>query len=68
MVTVPPSESTMGGNDADEHFGSEVGIEELMSVAPEETGESEIQDIFDDLDTLNCKQKLVLKLVTSWLH
>ena len=50
VVTAPPSESTMGGNDADEPFGSEVGIEELMSIAPEETAESDNQDMFDDLD------------------
>ena len=50
VPTVPPSESTMGGNDADEPFGSEVGIEELKSVAPEETAESDNKDMFDDLD------------------
>ena len=50
MVTVPPSESTVGGNDADEPSGSEVDIEDLMAVPSEETVESDNQDIFDDLD------------------
>ena len=50
VVTVPPSESTVGGNDADEPSGSEVDIEDLMAVPSEETVESDNQDIFDDLD------------------
>ena len=50
VVTVPPSESTVGGNDADEPSGSEVGMEDLMEVPSEETVESDNQDIFDDLD------------------
>ena len=49
VATVPPSESTMGGNDADETSVSEVGIEDLMAAAPEETAHIDNQDIFDDL-------------------
>ena len=36
-------------NDADETSGSEVGIENSMTVASEETAESDNQDIFEDL-------------------
>ena len=34
----------------DETSGSEVGKEDLMAVAPEESAKSDSQDIFDDLD------------------